>query len=220
MTLQALADAFTRQDEEEDNFGAETDLYVTSWRQLASERDEGDDEDKGRGRGRGRGKDKDKDKDEDDEDEGEDDDKHKRKYRWVHRNRHTFVRFDLSSIPEDATVDEATLRLYLEEAPGERRDYRARPARDSWEEDEITWEDEPRTLGNSDTVSVAQDQTGWVEWDVTKNVERMLEERLDNNGWRIADRKKNSGVRMEGRFHAREHEGDLGPRLVIRLEKD
>ena len=58
--------------------------------------------------------------------------------------KHAFLKFDLSTIPNDATIDSAVLELYADSSRTAPNIYRAN---DGWTESSISWDSEPGTDG-------------------------------------------------------------------------
>ena len=55
------------------------------------------------------------------------------------RNRRTFIRFDVSSLPAGTTIVSAQLKLYMDDSPGQNRTYEARRVLENWNEAAINW---------------------------------------------------------------------------------
>ena len=80
-----------------------------------------------------------------------------------------FLKFDISSLPEDAEIQFARLRLYCYEAynliSGVTDLEARRVSDDSWDETSITWNNQPSLGDVEDTIEPTVG--GWNEWDVT-----------------------------------------------------
>ena len=112
----------------------------------------------------------------------------------------TLLKFDLSTIPGNATITSATLRLNMTLANG------ATPVMlsvnlcwDSWQENQVTYNSVPFYDGRGQ--SSIGDQTGWVEWNATALVMDWMTG-YPNNGLAIAGPSSGSG--FVRRFTSRE----------------
>ncbi len=127
-------------------------------------------------------------------------------------------RFDLSSIPEGATVQSASFKAYLMEAgvtPGlldwelQRIDASA-----PWQETTVTWATQPVYLSSNNVISIGS-QAGYYSWDVTNLVQAWRTEgAASNNGVALTKKVETSlGVR---KFASRESGNK--PQLVINFQ--
>jgi len=153
---------------------------------------------------------------------GDDDRMYVRSYRscflwWcTNYNRRSFVRFNVS-IPSNATIISARLRLYMDESPGNRT-YQAFRVTQNWSEGSIRWNNQPNPAGAATASINTGTSTGWKEWDVTSDVQNWY-----NNpggfplyGWMIRDASENSRSSRQSRFRASEYTGTSNdPRLII-----
>lgn len=133
------------------------------------------------------------------------------------RNRRTFVRFDLSSIPGTATVQSASLELFMWNAPSASRTHDAHRVTSSWTETGITWSTQPgvATLP-SDSVSTGTSDNVTISWDVTSDAQGFVDGSLGNNGWRIKDLAESSTTERRAQFRSREYgTSSQRPQLVV-----
>ena len=101
------------------------------------------------------------------------------------------LRFDLSSIPPNATITAATLHLYYfqysDNNPAGRSLTCYRLLND-WSECAVTWNNQPARAAQTTAVAVVPPTAGrWLEWDVTADVQAFADGSLTNNGWIIMD---------------------------------
>jgi len=102
-------------------------------------------------------------------------------YSWV-----SFVKFDLSSLPDDAEVLDAEISLYLTASPDEGSLVKMYPIRQYWSENSVTWNTRPsykdftKTRGLIDTINIST--KGWKDWDATSVVEDWLDGSRTNYG--------------------------------------
>ena len=94
----------------------------------------------------------------------------------------SFVAFDLSSLPDDADVLDAEIRLYLPAAPTSSATTKMYPIHQSWTENSVNWNTKPSydTHDLNDTIIIST--SGWKEWDATSVVEDWLDGSRTNYG--------------------------------------
>ena len=129
---------------------------------------------------------------------------------------YTYVKFDLSSIPEGSTIVSAKLKLYVTYTAGSiaGRTAKAYRVTEDWNESDITWNNKPN---NSDTeTSSAQipSDNNWIEFDVKADVQGFVDNDYDNYGWVIkcSDCQSNDYLRFASREYS---ENDKHPILEI-----
>ena len=94
-------------------------------------------------------------------------------------NRHTYLKFDLSSIPSNATINSAELKLYLWGNVSETSSIGAHyVSSNTWTELGITWNSAP-SYRATPTYTVSQVAfEGWYTWVITGDVQTALSERV------------------------------------------
>jgi hypothetical protein len=125
----------------------------------------------------------------------------------VNDNKRTFIRFDLSSLPNGINVTQAILQLYLNDAPDAdvSRTYNLYRVTNNWGELSITWNNQPTatsTVTSSTTSGIVKDV--WLPWDVTTDVNYFYNNSSQNFGWMIQDREEDSPNQRESVFHSKE----------------
>jgi hypothetical protein len=144
----------------------------------------------------------------------------------------SLIRFDVSSIPSNVTVQEATLGLYVWNsgpAPTEPLRCAAYSVNRAWQELEATWirASAVDAWGVEGCNDVPSDRSGmpldeeplsernrWYTWDVTSAVRGWLEDPGSNKGLYL----RQSNVEIGGEFYARSSEWevtDLRPYLIV-----
>jgi len=102
----------------------------------------------------------------------------------------SFIRFDVFSIPASATILSATIHLYYYNWSGTNpagRNLTMYFVTSSWTEYFINWKTQPTyRLIPSNSVLVPSSKGQWVTWDVTDDVQYLVDERV-NYGWKITD---------------------------------
>jgi serine/threonine protein kinase len=124
-------------------------------------------------------------------------------------NFRALVRFAFpDGMPAGCMVEAATLRLHTASATPDRTLEVLRIA-DDWSENDVTWENQPETIG---PVVTASSGPGTLEWDVTAQVQAIYDTGA-NYGFLIRDASE-SGSGDEQQFHSQE-KGENPPDLVI-----
>ena len=122
-------------------------------------------------------------------------------------NRRSFLRFDLSTcaIPSSARVTNATLRLFMSQAPGSSRTYETRQVTTSWVESTVTYSNQPSGALSATSTTASGTTSGvTLAWPVTGDVQSFVSGALTNNGWRVADTAEGAVVPVDGTFGSRE----------------
>jgi hypothetical protein len=110
-------------------------------------------------------------------------------------NARSFIQFDLSAIPEGATINSAKLSLYAYNSPsngshstinGSNESY-LRRITEPWNEDSVTWNKKPAT-SNINQVLLPQSTSSsqsYIDIDVSKLVADMLNDEKGNHGFAL-----------------------------------
>jgi len=81
----------------------------------------------------------------------------------------SFLKFDISSIPSDAIITDAKLKLYVNYRSANDNWELHAVSDDSWDEDSITWNNQPSYGSLLDSIYV--NANGWFSWDCTDYIE-------------------------------------------------
>jgi hypothetical protein len=132
-------------------------------------------------------------------------------------NKRTFIKFDLSSIPQNVTINQALLQLYLIDAPGSSRVYEIYRVLENWEERSITWNNQPQNIATIPTDSISYGGSGvpknvWLSWNVTSDVIYFYNNQNQNFGWLIKDSQENETTGREAVFRSNNYTADLSLR--------
>lgn len=103
----------------------------------------------------------------------------------------SLVRFDLSYYPQGVIIKSATLKLYYwdwkdnDPAGNDLTLYRLK---EKWSESTVTWNNQPSHHSvYTDKDTVPSDTGAWMAWDVTDDVQDMLDGKISNYGWILRD---------------------------------
>jgi len=150
-------------------------------------------------------------------------------------NTRTYIQFDLTTcipaIPSSATVNRATLRLFVTALPGVCRTDDIFRVTSSWTESGVTWNNQPfgttinnppsaqatssMTLGTGCAVNTAT-STYVTGWNVTSDVSAFVAGTATNNGWMVRDDVEGSVSARSSTFSARNANNPArGPQLVV-----
>jgi len=127
------------------------------------------------------------------------------------------VNFDLSSVPDGATIQNATLRIYYMghwEFPDWVDTITAYQVQGTWQEMSVTWNNKPG-FGNryGDVDVVADGNWGWRELDVTDLVQDWVDGAYPNRGIMLRGEEASGAESSRRSFYTRE--GDYPPELVV-----
>lgn len=138
-------------------------------------------------------------------------------------NRRALVEFDLSAIPSGAFIESATLRVFMNNAPGISRTYEVHRLTKNWVESQVTWNKRTGASwttpgGDFDATVIATQTTGttssvWLEWDVTTLVQDWVNG-TSNFGLLLIDSNEDSATSYEAKFNSSEGASDQ-PELVV-----
>ncbi len=142
-------------------------------------------------------------------------------YYEQNQNERSFLQFNLSSIPDGATITGAELKMTIETAPSESRDYEAYYVGDSWTETGINWGNQPSggtLLDTQATGTVAETQGVWTGDTLRAQVEsERFGAGADNTlSVMVKDLAEDSGTAYLTEFYSREAGEAAGtPVLVV-----
>lgn len=132
---------------------------------------------------------------------------------WSADTKRPLVHFDLSSIPGGATINWATLTLYMKSTFGSTRTVNVHRLTKDWAQGTVTW-NSPWTTAGGDYDGTATDGTelvwptvtvdGPVTWDVTDDVVDYIGGTYNNYGWLLKDASEGAGASYYWAFHTLE----------------
>ena len=138
------------------------------------------------------------------------------------------IKFDLSSIDENRIVKSAYLNLYYYEYkdnnPANRKIQISRII-ERWNEKTVNWNNQPDCIDiitDQSTVPISIEE--WMQWDVTNDVQNMINGNYLNNGWKLSDEVDWDRANIPIiRFYSQEYQGNntntYSPYLKITFEK-
>ena len=124
-------------------------------------------------------------------------------------NFRALVRFPLPQAPGGCVVQSAKLRLYSDSVPSAPRTLQALRLTSAWGEFNVTWSNQPLTAAPAAQTPAG---FGYVEWDVTAQVQAMYA--AGNHGFLIRDAQENDLAGDEQSFFSRE-KLEQPPQLVV-----
>ena len=131
-----------------------------------------------------------------------------------------FIRFDVTGLPRNHMILQATLRLWQTYAPSSNQTYEAYRVLNSWDEYTSNWNNQPPCASNRTSETVAPARTDLpVEWDITSDVEAWYSGEARNYGTMIKVAKEEHVRDASSGFWSREypvgsHE-EWKPRLIV-----
>lgn len=131
-------------------------------------------------------------------------------------NDRSFVQFDLSSVPASASITAAELTLYLKTAPSASRTILAQRIAGNWGASSLTWNNQPGTAGTAVAAQSGSQSKVFLSWNVTADVQAMVDGSVSNHGWRIADAQEDSSTEYGCKFGTMEtNDGTQRPKLTV-----
>ena len=120
------------------------------------------------------------------------------------KNRRSFVKFDVSSIPAGSTVGSATLTLCATAVPGSTRTYEVHAVSADWVETTITWTNQPSVAASATDTATTPASVGCMTWDVADDVQAWVDG-TSNYGWRVVDDSESAPQDYLSQFRTREN---------------
>ncbi|GEM_PF-4654586 len=98
----------------------------------------------------------------------------------------TFIHFDLDTIPTDAAIVSAKIKLYKKTSVTGTSIFQTKLLDASWTESGVTGSNQPTTtVFTADKSTIYSDKSTFVEFDVTDMAERFVRGQITNHGWSI-----------------------------------
>ena len=134
----------------------------------------------------------------------------------------TVLKFDLSEIPSSANIETASLKLYYYSYTGNKptgRNYDIHRLLGDWTEETITWNNCPSYDTTPSSTVAMPSSYGWVVWDITEVLQKIVSGEYDNYGWLLKDRNDGTSTQYRGIFYSKEQTAnDYDPRLYIKYQ--
>jgi PASTA domain len=127
-------------------------------------------------------------------------------------NSRVLVHFPLTQAPGHCALQSAKLRLYSDSAPDVPRVLQALRLTSAWGEHNVAWSNQPGAVGPAATAPAGM---GYVEWDVTAQVQAMYA--FGNHGFQIRHATENDPAGGEEGFFSKE-KLENPPQLVLCFE--
>ena len=121
------------------------------------------------------------------------------------RDRRSLVEFDLWSIPYHSTIVSATLNLYASTVPKTTRTYELYRITSDWTELGVEWQNQPAIAGQYSDTATTPGSAEWMTWDVTADVQAMMNGTVTNYGWLVKDSSERCSETQRTAFLTREH---------------
>ncbi len=119
------------------------------------------------------------------------------------KNRRSFVKFDVSSIPASSTVSSANLTLCAT-VVASARTYEVHTVSADWGEITITWSNQPSVAASATDTATTPSSPACMTWDVADDVQAWVDG-TDNYGWRVVDDAESAPGDYLSQFRTREN---------------
>ena len=145
---------------------------------------------------------------------------------WLGDNKFqcdVLVKFGLSSVPSGVTVVSATLNLYYyswQKNNPAGRDLNLYTVINDWDEDTVTWNTRPTCDTEAISNTTVPSSYGWMEWDITPDVQKYVDGQAINYGWKITDENGWGSWYIPETFFRTKEYGNYIPYLEIEYEAD
>lgn len=135
------------------------------------------------------------------------------------KNKRSFLKFDLSTIPDGCTIDGASLELYLIDFSGNsaRTHDLAYVETDTWVETSINWTNQPNASTLLASASIGTNDGVTVTWSDTGLTSQLASEYANDNilSLRISDQNENATGNKEGIYASKENTTYPKPKLTV-----
>jgi len=132
--------------------------------------------------------------------------------------RYDLIKFNISSIPSEVDIYSAIFKLYyFEYNDGNPSGHNVSVYRvtEDWDELIVTWNTQPNHTAMSTNYSIVPGSFGWMEWNLTDDVQDFIDGSVSNYGWKLID--NHPSEQSIYNFHSKEFSGDLIPTLEIAI---
>ncbi len=133
----------------------------------------------------------------------------------------SLLKFDLSSIPKNATIISAELKLYYYKWKDNNpagRELNVYRIESDWNEESVTWNNKPSYASTKTSSAIIPSEEGaWMSWDVKKDVEKILNDGT-NYGWIIKDDNTWGSTDIPYAFFYSKENAENRPHLIITYE--
>jgi hypothetical protein len=131
----------------------------------------------------------------------------------------TYIQFDLSSVPENARVVDADLRLYQYNTTGtDNFNVGLHKITSDWDESTITWNLQPTSSTDAEiTNNITAGATTWESWDIDTLVQSWLDGTISNYGMALIDTNETS-VNTYVLFHSSDYTTDATKRPKLEID--
>jgi len=141
----------------------------------------------------------------------------------LHGTARSYVRFNLTEIPNKVQIVKAFLKLYMYSAPASPQVYEAYRITSDWSEHWLNWTVQPTYAPhptNHTTINPTS-SNGWISWDITEDIKAWYSGSSPNYGTMLKIEFERNSSDEVAAFYPREIRfSDLRPKLEVTLESE
>lgn len=130
----------------------------------------------------------------------------------------SLLKFDLSILPSGCSIQSSELKLYYyhwhDNNPAG-RDLNCYRATSNWDEGTVTWNNQPSYASQITTSTAVPSSFGWMNWDVTDDVQGFADNDFSNYGWKITDETYWGGGNIPITYFYSKEYGSYTPEIVV-----
>lgn len=133
-----------------------------------------------------------------------------------------YIKFNISSIPRDATVLSANMCLYMYDPPRTSQEFEAYKVLSDWDQHKLIWKTQPPTVQTPTSTATINPtpKEAWICWGVTDDLRMWHSGSAENYGMMMKIKNEINASDQLASFYPREgnQPADLKPKLVIKVD--
>jgi hypothetical protein len=140
----------------------------------------------------------------------------------LYGNSRIYIKFNTTSIPQDARILSANMCLYLYDPPKTSQEYETHRVMSDWNEHKLTWRTQPPYVQapTSTTIIRPTPTETWVFWDITSDLKTWHSRTENNYGTMIKIKNEVNASDQVASFYPKQalQPDERKPKLVVRVD--